>query len=100
MEPVSREMAIAILKKGLPGKNVEKLDAMREVSEVVHDFGSAGVLFQNNIEYSQRNRIMNSPPRENIDFKEVVKFPQTAVNSIHANTQEIDVDSVITEEMI
>ena len=43
---------------------------------------------------------MNSPLRENIDFKEVVKFPQTAVNSIHANTQEIDVDSVITEEMI
>jgi hypothetical protein len=53
---------------------------MREASEVVHDFGSAGVLFQNNMEDSQRNRILNSPPRENIDFKEVVKLPQTAVN--------------------
>ena len=35
-------MAIAILKKGLPGKNVEKLDAMREVSEVVHDLVQLG----------------------------------------------------------
>ena len=44
--------------------------------------------------------MMNSPRREEIDFNQVVKLPYSAGNVNNANTQEIDVDSLITEEMI
>lgn len=52
LEPVSREMAVAILKKGLPTKNQDKLEAMREQGEAFQELSSAGILFQNNIQDS------------------------------------------------
>jgi len=59
---------------------------LRETGEVLHDLGSAGILFQNNVQDSQRNKMMNSPTREIIDFNEVVKLPHTAVKQNHLNT--------------
>jgi hypothetical protein len=43
---------------------------------------------------------MISPRREDINFIESVKLPNTAVNENHVKTLEIDVDSLITDEMI
>ena len=59
---------------------------MRETGEVLHDLGSAGILFQNNVQDSQRNNMMNSPTREIIDFNEVVKLPHTEIKQNHLNT--------------